>query len=109
MNVIFLTMVPSSSLSERGIYTDLLRQFVANGHKVYVVYPYERRFGKATETYEVDGAHFLGVKTLNLQKTNVVEKGIGQVLVETQFKKAIKNTGRMSVLISSFIALHLLL
>lgn len=90
MNVIFLTMVPSSSLSERGIYTDLLRHFVANGHKVYVVYPYERRLGKATEAYEVDGTHFLGVKTLNLQKTNVAEKGIGQVLVETLFKKAIK-------------------
>lgn len=30
------------------------------------------------------------VKTLNLQKTNVVEKGIGTILVESQFGRAIK-------------------
>ena len=34
--------------------------------------------------------HFLGVKTLNLQKTNAIEKGVGQVLVEIQFTSAIK-------------------
>ena len=90
MNIIFLTMVPSPSLSQRGIYSDLLRQFAANGHNVYVVYPNERRFNKETEAYEENGTRFLGVRTLNLQKTSVFEKGIGQVLVDSQFKKAIK-------------------
>ncbi len=90
MNVIFLTMVSSPSLSKRGIYTDLLRLFKSNGHKVYVVYPFERRLGKETEKYEIDGVHYLGVKTLNLQKTSVFEKGVGQVLVESQFKDAIQ-------------------
>ena len=32
----------------------------------------------------------MGVRTLNLQKTSNVEKGIGQVLVESQFKKSIR-------------------
>lgn len=79
-----------SSLSSRGIYQDLLRYFVEQGHKVYVVFPRERRQGKPTEVFEQGGAHFLGVRTMNLTKTNVVEKGIGQVRVEGQFKSAIR-------------------
>lgn len=79
-----------SSLSVRGIYQDLLRYFVQQGHKVYVVFPRERRNGKPTEVFESEGAHFLGVRTMNLTKTNVVEKGVGQVRVEGQFKNAIR-------------------
>lgn len=90
MNVIFLTMVQMSSLSERGIYQDLLRFFVTQCHNVYVVFPRERRQDKPSEAFETDGAHFLGVRTLNLTKTNVVEKGVGQVRVESQFKQAIR-------------------
>lgn len=89
-NVIFLTMVPLTSLEQRGIYQDLLRHFVVEGHKVYIVYPQERRLGKETSAYEKGGVHYLGVKSLNLRKSSVIEKGVGQVLVETQFKQAIK-------------------
>ncbi len=32
----------------------------------------------------------LNVKTLNVQKTNIVEKGIGTLLIERQFKVAIR-------------------
>ncbi len=90
MNIVFLTMVQMPSLKDRGIYQDLLRYFANQGHQVYVVFPRERRHGKPTEAFESDGAHFLGVRTLNLTKTNVVEKGIGQVRVESQFKSAIR-------------------
>lgn len=90
MKVIFLTMVPIASIDTRGIYQDLLRRFVAEGYEVFVVYPQERRLGQATSVHDTDGAHFLGVKTLNLRKSSVIEKGMGQVLVESQFKKAIK-------------------
>lgn len=83
-------MVQVSSLSERGIYHDLLHYFVTKGHQVYIVFPYERRQGIDTKMYDLDGAHFLGVRTLNLTKANVIEKGIGQVCVEGQFKRAIR-------------------
>ena len=83
-------MVPMPSFKERGIYQDLLRYFDKQGHNIYVVFPRERRQGKPTEVYEDNGAHFLGVRTLNLTKTNVVEKGIGQICVESQYKKAIR-------------------
>lgn len=90
MSIIFLTMSHLTELETHGIYVDLMRKFRDEGHDVYIVTPRERRSGEETRLYDADGAHFLGVKTLNLQKTNVVEKGIGQVLVESQFKKAIK-------------------
>ena len=90
MNIIFLTMSHISGISERGIYTDLMRKFRDERHEVYIVSPRERRTGESTHLYETGGVHVLAVRTLNLQKTNVVEKGIGQVLVETQFKQAIK-------------------
>jgi len=77
-------------ISARGIYSDLMRKFRDEGHNVYIVTPYERSMRKATELKEQDGVHILGVKTLNLQKTSVIEKGLGQVLVESQYKQAIK-------------------
>lgn len=90
MNILFLTLVKISDLAEKGIYTDLMRKFRDEGHSVYIVTPYERKFGKKTELVECDGVKILGVKTLNIQKTNVVEKGIGTLLIELQYKSAIK-------------------
>lgn len=90
MNVIFLTMSPIRSVENRNIYTDLMRKFRNEGHKVTIVSPVERRQGKPTSIVESEGVKYLNVRTLNLTKTNVVEKGIGQILVEGQFKRAIK-------------------
>lgn len=90
MRLLFLTMGRILDISERGIYTDLMRQFREEGHDVYIVTPRERSYRQPTELYEIDGVHILGVKTLNLQKTSVIEKGVGQVLVEGQYKRAIK-------------------
>lgn len=90
MNVIFLTLVRISDISERNIYTDLMRKFRDEGHQVYIVTPYERRMGKPTSLVESGGVHILNVKTLNVQKTNIVEKGIGTLLLERQFEAAIK-------------------
>lgn len=90
MNVIFLTLYKIQNVEERGIYTDLMRKFRDEGHQVYIVSPVERQFGLPTELKEMDGVHILNVKTLNVQKTNVLEKGIGTLLLETQYKKAIK-------------------
>ena len=90
MRIIFLTMVNLTEVDTYGIYQDLMRKFRDEGHAVYIVSPRERRTGEKTRLYETGDVHILGVHTLNLQKTNAIEKGIGQVLVETQFKKAIK-------------------
>ena len=96
-------MARITGIEARGIYQDLMRKFRDEGHTVYIVTPSERRLGEATRLVDVDlndnlsdnrkrggGVHILRVKTLNLQKTNAIEKGVGQVLVESQYKAAIK-------------------
>lgn len=90
MNIIFLTLFSFSDISLRNIYTDLMRKFRDEGHDVYIVTPYERRMGKPTSLNESDGVHILNVRTLNIQKTNIVEKGLGTLLIENQYKAAIK-------------------
>lgn len=91
MNVLFLTM--SSGIEDfqsRGIYTDLMRRFRDEGHHVYIIFPRERRLGLPMEERVQDNVHLLGVKTLNVTKTNIIEKGIGQVSIEFLYKRAIK-------------------
>ena len=90
MKVLFLTILKINSLDERGIYTDLLRKFRDEGHDVFIVSPAERRYKIATNLKKEKGVTLLQVKTLNLQKTNVIEKGIGTLFMEYQFLWAVK-------------------
>lgn len=91
MNVLFLTMSPGlKNIETSGIYTDLMRKFRDEGHEVYIMYPRERRTGLPTALQHEGMVHALGVKTLNVIKTNIIEKGVGQVLLESQFKAALK-------------------
>lgn len=91
MNILFLTMSTGfTDIETCGIYTDLMRKFRDEGHDVYIIYPNERRTGKHTELNVTGKIHCLGVRTLNVTKTNIIEKGIGQLLLERQFKSALK-------------------
>jgi len=88
--IIFLSLVQIDTLSDRGIYHDLLRQFVSNGHEVIVVCPVERRTGLATRIIKESGATILQVRTLNLQKSPIWEKGLATVTLKFWMKAAIK-------------------
>lgn len=91
MKILFLTMsVGIRNIDTNGIYTDLMRKFRNEGNDVYIIYPLERKLGLKTELVTDNNLHLLGVRTLNLTKTNVVEKGIGQVSIEFLYKRAIK-------------------
>ena len=90
MNILFISLMNYSSIKERDIYTDLLREFINQGHKVYVVSPAERRQGIRTGLIEEENSTILRVKTGNIQKTNLIEKGISTVMLESQFVAAIK-------------------
>ena len=90
MNVLFLTLLSFESLQERNIYTDLLREFVKNGHEVFVISPSERRENKPTHLVKEDHASILRLQIGNTQKTNIIEKGISTLFIEPQFKAGIK-------------------
>ena len=89
MNILFLTVSRIDDINSRGIYTDLLRHFIKEGHRIFIVSPSERRFGNKTHLIEKENHSILKVRTLNIQKTNFIEKGIGTLLLERQFEKAI--------------------
>ena len=90
MNILFLTLVQFNSLQERNIYTDLLREFVKNGHRVFAISPVEKKQCVQTHMIKEKGARILRLQIGNTQKTNIIEKGISTVLIEPTFKKAIK-------------------
>ena len=90
MNVLFLTLANLQSIQAHGIYEDLLREFTRRGHGVYIVSPAERRLGEETRLIRKDDCTVLRVKTGNIQKTNLLEKGVSTVLLEGQFIRAIR-------------------
>jgi len=90
MNVLFLTLLSFDSLKERTIYTDLLREFVKNGHQVYAISPTEKRQNQETHLIKEESATILRLQIGNTQKTNIIEKGISTVMIEPTFKKAIR-------------------
>lgn len=89
MNVLFLTMSKMRSIEERFLYTDLMRLFCNRGHQVYTICPIERREGAPTSEIVEGNSHIIAVRTLNVKKTNVVEKGLGQLSIEFLYKRAL--------------------
>ncbi|MBO5909269.1 MAG: glycosyltransferase family 4 protein [Clostridia bacterium] len=90
MNILFISISSLSHLSGHGISLDLLRQLKNRGHSVYAVCSNQRREGKKTTLSDECGCKVLRVKTGNLTKTNVIEKGISNLLLPYQYTAAIK-------------------
>lgn len=90
MNILFLSLSRFDDINGRGIYSDLMREFIRRGNYVYIASPTERRFGEKTHLIKSEHYWILKIRTLNIQKTNIIEKGIGTLLLERQFDKAIK-------------------
>ena len=77
------------SILDKFVYTDLINEFVKNGHNVFVVSPFERRLNKKTNFYQNKNLTILNVRTFNLQKINFFEKIISTFYIWIQFKRAI--------------------
>ena len=90
MNILFLSLLNINSIDEENIYMDLLNEFIKKNNDVFIVSPIERRYNKNTHLLNFDNCKILKVKTGNIQKTNIIEKGISTLLIENQFKNAIK-------------------
>lgn len=91
MNILYFTLDDFESLMNyRSINTDLLREFQKHGHNVYAVSPSERKKGFATRVINENNAVVLKPRIGNIQKTNIIEKGISTVTVGTVLINAIK-------------------
>ena len=90
LNILFLTTGRINDVEEHALYTDLLRTLRDRGHCVYTVSTHEKRVGKPTALTEESGIHTLRVRTGNITKCGLLEKGISTLRIEGQFKRAIK-------------------
>lgn len=90
-NVLFLSLLDFRSINEKNIYTDLLREFCRRGNNVFAISPTERKNGEKTHLIEEKHSRILKLKIGNTQKTNIIEKGISTVMIESQYKAAIRN------------------
>lgn len=90
MNVLLLTLLDFSTIEENGIYTDLMREFVKNMHNVYIISPTEKRKEEPTRLIDNGEHRILKLQIGNIQKTNMVEKGISTLSLESKFTIGIK-------------------
>lgn len=90
MNILFLSIGKIDSIKIRGVTTDLLREFHSHGHCVHVASARERKYGLPTTDYWENGVNYLQIRTGNITKTNLLEKGISTLTLERKFLKAIK-------------------
>lgn len=90
MNILFLTLSDFNTIYGTGIYQDLIREFKKHNHNVFVISPVEKRKAKRTYLIKDKNITILKLKIGNTQKTNVIEKGISTVFIETIFIAGIK-------------------
>lgn len=91
MKILYFTLDDFDSLiTYRSINTDLLREFRKNGHRVYVISPSERKKGFQTRVIDEDETVILKPRIGNIQKTNIIEKGISTVTISNFLIRAIK-------------------
>lgn len=90
MNILFLSLGRYKSVNEKGIYTDLLREFISHGHNVTILSSMETKEENAPSVIEEENCTIVRVFTGKIQKTNIIEKGINTILIETRYKNAIK-------------------
>lgn len=91
MNILFLTLLDFSTIDERGIYTDLMREFAKDDHKVYIISPTEKRKQQSTNLIDNGNYKILKLQIGNTQKTNMIEKGISTLTLESKFQQGIKH------------------
>lgn len=89
-SLIFLSLIRIDSLDERGIYHDLLREFLKNGYKLTIVCPVERVTNLPTRIISSENLNIIQVRVLNIQKCNILEKGLSTLTLNYFFKRAIR-------------------
>ena len=86
--ILFLALAYPKIPNSSNLYTDLMEEFRNQGHEVFVVAPAVNE--KETGLIIEEGIHVIRVKTFPLLNVNPIQKGMANVLLPYQYKKAIK-------------------
>lgn len=90
MNILFLTLSDINDINQSGIYSDLMREFVHNGHKVTIISPIERCKRKKSYVIRQDSCYIVKPRIGNVQKTSALEKAISTITLEPIILHSIK-------------------
>ncbi len=91
MNILLLSLAYPSKKENRNLYSDLVDEFIEQGHRVKVICPFERRNKEHRQITHDDNLTVLRIKTLNVTATsNFIEKGIGLIVFPYQVIHAVK-------------------
>ena len=77
-NILFVSLYDFDSINCRAIYPDLVRKLAAEGNRVTVLSPVEKRNVKSGTSDIITGENYRIMKPVigNIQKTAYIEKGI---------------------------------
>ena len=90
MKVLMLTIGQIDSLQKESVHINVIRALIGAGHSVSVLCSRERRLGLPTEYSVESGIKIVRLRTLNVTKCSLLEKGVSMLLLEHQFVGAIK-------------------
>ena len=89
MQILFLTLMKIYSPSDEGIYMDLMKCFAEKGHKVSIISPLEKKDGGEEEVISAPNISLVRCITGNLFGVGMLEKGISQMRLASQYLRAI--------------------
>lgn len=90
MKVLMLTIGQIDSLQKESVHINVIRALIGAGHSVSVLCSRERRLGLPTEYSVESGIKIVRLRTLNVTRCSLLEKGVSMLLLEHQFVGAIK-------------------
>ena len=88
MQILFLTLMKIYSPSDEGIYMDLMKCFAEKGHKVSIISPLEKKEAGEEEVISAPNINLVRCRTGNLFGVGMLEKGISQMRLASQYLKA---------------------
>ena len=91
MNILFLTMNLFTDIDMHNIYSDLMKVFIENGHRPYIVTPRERKCGEKTELLNFESYSLLKVRIGNTSNVSLIEKGLSTVTLSSKYYAAVKD------------------
>lgn len=88
MRVLFLMFAFGDMNETFNMYTALVEQFHRNGHEVVVIAPCQN--GEQSHINKEKGIDILRVKTLPIKNVNNWRKGLSNILLPDQYKRAVR-------------------
>lgn len=90
MNILFLTMNVFTDVHMHNIYSDLMLELIARGHRPFIVTPRQKSTGIETARTDHPTYTLLTVQTGNTAGVSLIEKGISTVTLSGRYYRAIR-------------------